>query len=150
MRPTIATRRPRPAAAPALRRAGVLLGLALALTATAAPKDLPPETQQVLVNAVEAAAAVDFYNARCRSDDSGRHSHNLNKQLVSKLQITIMGVQDDLFPEHSFRAVQRRFQEQFTEHLRAAGGCQGAKAAGLSEQLNDRFRAGVAAIEALP
>ena len=138
-------------ARPAVARLILLLaGLLAVAVVCAAAATLTPETQQVLVNAVEAAAALDFYNARCRSDDSGRHSDNLNKQLVGKLHITIIGVQDDLFPEHSFRAVQRRFQEQFTEDLRAAGGCQGAKAAGVSEQLNERYREGVTAIEALP
>ncbi|HYN77458.1 MAG TPA: hypothetical protein VES73_06675 [Lamprocystis sp. (in: g-proteobacteria)] len=131
-------------------RAGLRACVVIACAAATAAPTLPPETQQLLVAAVEAAAAVDFHNARCRSDESGRHSHNLNKLLVSKLQITIMGVQDDLFPEHSFRAVQQRFQEQFTENLRAAGGCQMAKAAGLADQLNERYRQGIAAIEALP
>ena len=102
------------------------------------------------MTAVEAAAALDFYNARCRSDGSGRHSDNLNKQLVGKLHLTIMGVQDDLFPERSFRAVQRRLQDQFTEDLRQAGGCQGAKDAGVPEQLSDRYRGSIAAIDALP
>jgi hypothetical protein len=111
---------------------------------------LSPETQQAVVAAVEAAAAVDDYNARCRSDGSGRHSDNLNKQLVGKLQLTIMGVQDALFPEHSFRAAQERMQAQFAEDLRRVGGCSGAKEAGLSEQLNGRLRKGVAAIDALP
>lgn len=122
----------------------------LVAVAAAAPPDLTPETRQALVTAVEAAAALDFYNARCRSDGSGRHSDNLNKQLAGKLHITIMGVQDDLFPERSFRAVQRRLQDQFTEDLRQAGGCQGAKDAGVPEQLNDRYRGSITAIEALP
>ncbi len=116
----------------------------------AAPPALSPEAQQVLVDAVEAAVALDLYNARCRSDGSGRHSDNLNKQLVSKLRLTIVTVQDEWFPERSFRAVQKRLQEQFTEALGQAGGCKGAKDAGLPEQLNARFRQGVAAIEALP
>ena len=127
-----------------------LLPWLVALAAPAAPRPLSPETQQVLVTAVEAAAALDFYDAHCRSDGSGRHSDNLNKQLVGKLRLTIMSVQDDLFPEHSFRAVQRRLQEQFTQDLRQAGGCSGAKDAGVPDQLKERYRAGGVAIEALP
>lgn len=138
---------------PPIRAVSLFLTLplvALALAASAAPPTLTPETQQVLVSAVEAAAALDFYNARCRSDGSGRHSDNLNKQLATKLHLTIISVQDDLFPERSFRAVQKRLQEQFTEDLRQAGGCKAAKDAGVPQQLDDRYRQGVTAIEALP
>jgi len=134
--------------------AKVVLLLALPLLgapgAQAVTPDLRPETQQVLVDAVEAAAALDFYNARCRSDDSGRNSDNLNKQLVSKLRLTIVTVQDEWFPERDYRAVQKRLVEQSAELLRQAGGCKPAKEAGLPEQLNARYRKGVAAIEALP
>ncbi len=135
------------------RRTRLLLALpllgALAAALAAAP-DLTPETRQILVDAVEAAAALDFYNARCRSDDSGRNSDNLNKQLVSKLRLTIVTVQDEWFPEHGYRTVQKRFQEQSTAMLQQAGGCKPAKEAGLPEQLNARYRKGVTAIEALP
>ena len=134
--------------------AKVVLLLALPLLgasgAQAVTPDLRPETQQVLVDAVEAAAALDFYNARCRSDDSGRNSDNLNKQLVSKLLLTIVTVQDEWFPERDYRAVQKRLVEQSAELLRQAGGCKPTKEAGLPEQLNARYRKGVAAIEALP
>ncbi|WP_295456635.1 hypothetical protein [uncultured Thiodictyon sp.] len=137
-----------------VRRTRRLLILTLALvlppggTAAAATPALPPQTQQVLVDAVEAAAALDFYNARCRSDDSGRHSNNLNKQLVNKLRLTIVTVQDEMFPERSYRAVQKRLLEQSAAML--AEGCKPAKEAGLPEQLSERYRKGVAAIEALP
>ena len=136
----------------------LLLGLTQALplvlvlpplgTAYAAPPPLTPETKQVLVDAVEAAAALDFYNARCRSDDSGRHGNNLNKQLVNKLRLTIVTVQDEMFPEHGYRAAQKRLLEQSAALL--ADGCKAAKEMGLAEQLNERYRKGVAAIEALP
>ena len=135
------------------RRTRLLLTLPLLgalATAPAATPDPTPETRATLVDAVEAAAALDFYNARCRSDDSGRHSDNLNKQLVSKLRLTIVTVQDEWFPEHGYRAVQKRLVEQSAELLRQAGGCKPAKDAGLPEQLNERYRRGVAAIEGLP
>lgn len=127
-----------------------LTALAGPTAAAAAPPGLSAETTQALVDAVEAAAALDDYNARCRSDDSGRHSDNLNKQLVNKLRLTITTVQDELFPERNYRAVQRRLQEQNAETLRQAGGCKPAKDAGLPEQLNARYRQSVSTIEALP
>lgn len=108
------------------------------------------ETEQLLVEAVEAAAALDLYNARCRSDSSGRHTDNLNKELVSKLRTTVMSVQDDHFPEGGFRQAQRRMQEQFLNTLRDAGGCKGAKESGLAERLRSQFQEKLQAIEALP
>ena len=135
------------------RRTRLLLTLPLLGALAAVPAVTPdptPETRAILVDAVEAAAALDFYNARCRSDDSGRHSDNLNKQLVSKLRLTIVTVQDEWFPEHGYRAVQKRLIEQSAELLRQSGGCKAAKEAGLPERLNERYRRGVAAIEALP
>jgi len=135
------------------RRTRLLLTLPLLGVLAAAPAATPdptPETRATLVDAVEAAADLDFYNARCRSDDSGRHSDNLNKQLVSKLRLTIVTVQDEWFPEHGYRAVQKRLIEQSAELLRQSGGCKAAKEAGLPERLSERYRKGVAAIEALP
>jgi hypothetical protein len=135
---------------PVLVGALVLPSLAGLNDAAAISPGLSAETSQALVNAVEAAAALDYYNARCRSDDSGRHSDNLNKQLVNKLRLTITTVQDELFPEHNYRAVQKRLLEQNTEALRQAGGCKPAKDAGLPEQLNTRYRQSVSTIESLP
>jgi hypothetical protein len=128
----------------------VLPTLAGPTAATAATPALSAETGQTLVDAVEAAAALDFYNSHCRSDDSGRHTDNLNKQLVSKLRLTITTVQDEFFPERNFRATQKRLLEQNAEALRQAGGCKPAKEAGLPEQLNARYRHSVSTIEALP
>ena len=128
----------------------VLPTLAGPTVTTAATPALSAETGQVLVDAVEAAAALDFYNSRCRSDDSGRHTDNLNKQLVNKLRLTITTVQDEFFPERNFRATQKRLLEQNAETLRQAGGCKSAKEAGLPEQLNARYRHSVSTIETLP
>lgn len=118
--------------------------------AAAARLPLDEATEQLLVEAVEAAAAVDFYNARCRSDVSGRRTDNLNKELVSRLRTTVLSVQDDLFPERSYRRVQERLQDEFLETLRQAGGCKGAKESGMSERLGARYEAAMSAIEALP
>lgn len=128
----------------------VLPSLAGPTVTAAATPALSAETSQALVEAVEAAAALDFYNSHCRSDDSGRHTDNLNKQLVSKLRLTITTVQDELFPERNFRATQRRLQEQNAAALRQAGGCKSAKEAGLPERLNARYRQSVSTIETLP
>lgn len=136
---------------PARARPLLLLGaLAACLAARAAPAPLDPQTAAILVSAVEAAAALDLYNARCRSDDSGRHTDNLNKELVGKLRITVISVQDDLFPERSFRRAQERLQGQFMEILRQAGGCKGVKESGLPDDLKARFRDSLDAIDALP
>ena len=129
----------------------VLLGLLWALPQCgSATLPLDGETEQLLVEAVEAAAALDLYNARCRSDNSGRHTDNLNKELVSKLRTTVMTVQDDHFPEGGFRQAQQRMQEQFLTLLRDAGGCKGAKESGLAERLRSQFQDKLHAIEALP
>ncbi|WP_295389025.1 hypothetical protein [uncultured Thiodictyon sp.] len=125
-----------------------ILLLSVLLPAGGAALALPPATQQVLVEAVEAAAALDFYNARCRSDGSGRHSNDLNKLLVNKLRLTIVTVEDEMFPERNYRAVQQRLLEQSAALL--ADGCKAAKEGVLAEQLKDRYRKGVAAVEALP
>jgi hypothetical protein len=125
-------------------------GLALGPSVSAAP--LPPdsETAAILISAVETASALDMYNARCRSDGSGRHMDNLNKVLVGKLRLTVISVQDDLFPEHSYRRAQQRLQEQFVETLRQAGGCKGAKDSGLPDRLRAGFQESLDAIDAMP
>lgn len=136
-----------------IRRLGPVLALTVLAAlprAGAAALPLDPETEQLLVEAVESAAALDFYNARCRSDSSGRHTDNLNKELVSKLRLTVMSVQDDLFPEQGFRQAQQRMQEGFLTTLREAGGCKGAKESGLPERLRARYREKLDAIESLP
>lgn len=127
------------------------MGLALALTGGArAAVPLDPETEQLLVEAVEAAAALDFFNARCRSDNSGRHIDNLNKELVGKLRVTVLSVEDDLFPERDYRRARERMQEEFIGILREAGGCKGAKDSGLRDRLQANFREKLAAVEDLP
>lgn len=103
---------------------------------------------QVLVEAVESAVALDLYNARCRSDSSGRFMDNLNKALVGRLRITVLTIQDDLFPERGFRQAQRRMEGQFQETLNQAGGCKGAKDSGLPERLRARHLELMQAIEA--
>ncbi len=142
----IPTRRAGPRPAPIL----LLAGLAACLSVAAAPAPLEPQTAAILIEAVEAASALDIYNARCRSDGSGRHTDNLNKELVGKLRLTVTSVEDDLFPERDFRRAQQRLQEQFLETLRQAGGCKGAKDSGLPERLRSRFEESLDAIDALP
>ena len=139
----------RPHPRPALALLAVLCLGAPPPTRSATP-DLPPETRAVLVEAVTAAANLDFYNARCRADDSGRHSDNLNKQLVAKLRLTIVSVEDEFFPERGYRAAKQRLVEEAAEQLRQVGGCKAAKAAGLPATLADRYRKAIAAVDALP
>ena len=130
---------------------GLALGLALTLSGGArAAVPLDPETEQLLVEAVEAAAALDFFNARCRSDNSGRHIDNLNKELVSKLRVTVLSVEDDLFPERDYRRARERMQEELIGILREAGGCKGAKDSGLRDRLQANFREKLEAVEDLP
>ncbi|TVQ92888.1 MAG: hypothetical protein EA400_03255 [Chromatiaceae bacterium] len=111
---------------------------------------LDTETRALLVDAVEAAFALDRYNARCRSDQSGRRTENLNKALTSRFRITVIGVQDDLFPERDYRSAQARMQQQFLEQLRAFDGCAGAKVARWRETLGARYDEAMAGIAALP
>ncbi|TCT18866.1 hypothetical protein EDC35_11165 [Thiobaca trueperi] len=126
-----------------------LLAVFAAGSAPATPP-LDETTRQLLVEAVEAAAAVDFYHARCRGDQSGRRMENLNKLLVSKLRITVLSVQDDLFPERSYRRTQQRLEDDFVALLLNAGGCASAKDSDLPDSLRDRYDARIEAIHALP
>jgi hypothetical protein len=136
----------------ALRRAAsaALLAAALAGHAVLAQGLLDEETTRLLVEAVEAAAELDLYNARCRSDQSGRRTENLNKALAGRFRITVIGVQDGYFPERSYRKAQERVQNAFLERLKAAGGCAEARAGGLRDALEARHRETLGAIEALP
>jgi hypothetical protein len=111
---------------------------------------LDEETTQLLVSAVEAAAELDFYNARCRSDQSGRRTENLNKALTGSFRLTVIGVEDRYFPERSYRKAKQRMEAEFLERLKAAGGCSGAKTGGLRDALEARYRETLEAIEALP
>jgi len=132
---------------PAWRVAVILAVLAVPAAALSL---LDEETEQLLVKAVEAAVELDLYNARCRSDVSGRRTDNLNKALVSKFRMTIIKVEDDLFPERSYRRVQERLQRDFLNRLKDAGGCKGAKQQGMPEQLRGRYDDLMREIDALP
>ena len=116
-----------------------VLAIAALASAPAAAQDFDEETAQLLVNAVEAAFEIDLYNNRCRSDQSGRRTENLNKELVSRYRITVLDVQDDLFPEGYYRDAQARMRDDFLARLRDMGGCAGAKAADLRDELRERY-----------
>jgi hypothetical protein len=136
----------------ALRRAAsaALIAGALVSHLALAQGLLDEETTRLLVEAVEAAADLDLYNARCRSDQSGRRTENLNKALAARFRITVIGVQDRYFPERSYRKAQERVQNAFLERLKAAGGCAEARGGGLRDALEARHRETLGAIEALP
>lgn len=142
--------RPRHTRSAPTLKAAIGLGLLTLVPAVISAPPIDEDQAQLLVQAVESATALDLYNARCRSDNSGRFTDNLNKALVGRLRITVITIQDDLFPERGFRQAQRRMQEQFVETLREAGGCKGAKESGLPEQMRSRHRDLLEAIEALP
>ena len=126
-----------------------LVHQALIPAAEAAPP-MEEDKARLLVEAVESASALDLYNARCRSDNSGRFTDNLNKALVGRLRITVLTIKDDLFPERSYRQAQRRMEEEFLETLGQAGGCKGAKESGLPDRMQTRHRELLDAIDALP
>ncbi|MBK1654184.1 hypothetical protein [Allochromatium vinosum] len=128
----------------------LLIGGLLALPAVMARSALDAETQALLVEAVTAAADLDAYHSRCRGDGSGRRTENLNKLIVGKLRTTLLTVQDDFFPERSYRRVQARLENDFVERLQAAGGCQGAKDSPLPEELRQRYETAIEAIRRLP
>jgi hypothetical protein len=111
---------------------------------------LDEETEALLVSAVEAAAEIDLYSARCRRDVSGRHTDNLNKELVSKLRMTVLEVEDDLFPDGSYRRAKERLQRELLEKLKQAGGCEQAKHTGMPAQLRERYDDLMREIERLP
>ncbi|AGA90487.1 hypothetical protein Thimo_1710 [Thioflavicoccus mobilis 8321] len=135
-----------------MRRIAIALSLLIALmaTASAARTFLDPDTEELLVEAVEAAVRLDLFHARCRSDGSNRRTENLNKMIAGKFQLTIIGVQDDLFPERSYRRAQERLQRDFAADLRAAGGCQAARDSGVAAQLAERYEELFSALERLP
>lgn len=119
----------------------VVLSLtALCLTGTWHRVIAQSATDLALIEIVEVAATLDLYNARCRGDHSGRYSDNLNKALVSTRRTTVLSVQDDLFPERSYRGVQARIAADFQAQLSELGGCRGAKADDFPQRLNTRYQ----------
>ncbi|MCF7992977.1 MAG: hypothetical protein K9M02_21265 [Thiohalocapsa sp.] len=120
--------------------------LAAGIAAALAARDPDEATQALLVDAVEAAFEMDLYNARCRSDQSGRRMENLNKELVSRYRMTVLDVQDDYFPEGYYRDAQERMQREFQERLREMGGCPGAKEARLRDTLRERYESAMAEV----
>lgn len=133
-----------------IRRAGIALCIVLAAGSADAFELLDEQTQQQLVNAVEAAYELDLYNARCRSDQSGRRTENLNKVLVSRYRLTVLDVQDDFFPEGYYRDAQARMERGFLERLRDMGGCVGAKTDRLRDDLGARYDAAMTQIDRRP
>ncbi|WP_295882013.1 hypothetical protein [uncultured Thiohalocapsa sp.] len=127
-----------------LRRTAALWLLLACLPPAAGAVDeafLTDADRALLVEAVEAAYELDLYNARCRNDQSGRRTENLNKELVSRYRMTVLDVLDDLFPEGYYRSARERMQEDFLTRLREMGGCAGAKTAGLRDELGARYDA---------
>jgi PleD family two-component response regulator len=112
--------------------------------------ELDETTEVLLIEAVEAAYALDLYHARCRSDGSNRRTENLNKLLASRMRLTVLRVQDDVFPERNYRKVQERLQREFVATLNANGGCAGVKDSELPAELRARYDEKIKAIEALP
>jgi hypothetical protein len=111
---------------------------------------LSDEDQALLLEAVEAAFELDLYNTRCRSDQSGRRTENLNKELVSRYRMTVVDVLDDLSPEGYYRDAQTRMTTEFIARLREVGGCPGAKAAGLRDGLGERYATAMERIASRP
>lgn len=140
----------RPRGARAALPALIATLLLVAGLATTAQDLLPDDDQGMLVDAVEAAFELDLYNARCRNDQSGRRTENLNKELVSRYRMTVLDVQDDLFPEGYYRDAQARMRTEFLAKLRDLGGCAGAKADGLRNRLGARYDDAMAGIAAGP
>jgi len=129
------------------RWADIALCIAFAIGSADASEFLDKQTQQQLVNAVEAAYELDLYNARCRSDQSGRRTENLNKVLVSRYRLTVLDVQDDFFPEGYYRDAQARMERDFLGRLRDIGGCVGAKTRRLRDDLGRRYDAAMSQID---
>jgi len=133
-----------------IRWVGITLCIALAIGGANAFESLDEQTQQQLVNAVEAAYELDLYNVRCRSDQSGRRTENLNKLLVSRYRLTVLDVQDDFFPEGYYRDAQARMERDFLGRLRDMGGCVGAKARRLRDDLGLRYDAAMSQLDRRP
>ncbi len=128
-----------------------LLVVLTSSTAGAVDKSLFTEADQaLLVDAVEAAFELDLYNARCRSDQSGRRTENLNKALVSRYRMTVLDVLDDFFPEGYYRTARERMSDEFLSRLRDMGGCAGAKEANLRVELGARYDAAMQALSGRP
>lgn len=146
------TRAPKRARVRARVRSSLAAAAVFAVTAASLPAQslLDDDTQRLLVDAVEVASELDLYNARCRRDVSGRHTDNLNKELTSKFRMTVLEVEDDLFPERSYRRTKERLQRDFLDKLKRAGGCKAAKQAGMPGQLRKRYDGLIGEIEALP
>jgi hypothetical protein len=129
---------------------GPVLLAALLVWPEAPADDLDPATKQLLVDAVQAAFEVDLFNSRCRSDLSGRRTENLNKELVSRYRMTVLDVQDDLFPEGYYRDAQARMERDFRARLREIGGCPGAKEQRWRDELQGRYEELMAEIASQP
>ncbi len=130
----------------------VLVGLFLAASMLLLPAQplLDAETEELLVAVVEAATELDLYNARCRRDRSGRRVDNLNKALVSKLRMAVLQVEDELFPERSYRRARERLQRESLARLKQAGGCEKAKKAGIPNRLRMRYDDLMGKLDRLP
>lgn len=127
-----------------------LLCVLLMPIAIQAQGDLDAETEQLIVDAVEAAFELDLYNNRCRQDRSGRRTENLNKVLASSFRMTVLDAQDDLFPEGYYRDAQARMSADFLERLQALGGCAGAKEKRLRDSLRERYDQAMQRLEQFP
>jgi hypothetical protein len=55
--------------------------------------------------------------------------------------MTVLDVLDDLFPEGYYRDARERMSTDFLARLREMGGCAGAKADGLRDELGARYDA---------
>ncbi|WP_256091586.1 hypothetical protein [Candidatus Thiosymbion oneisti] len=150
--PVIPARQPRQSCrrtgtAPAIF-AGLLLAAGLPLLS--AQPLLDAETEELLVAVVEVATELDLYNTRCRRDRSGRRVDNLNKELVSKFRMTVLQIEDELFPERSYRRAQERLQRESLARLKQIGGCEEAKKAGMPNRLRVRYDDLMGKLERLP
>jgi hypothetical protein len=129
---------------------GLVHSLLMMPSETRAQGGLDAATEQLIVDAVEAAFELDLYNNRCRQDRSGRRTENLNKVLASSFRMTVLDAQDDLFPEGYYRDAQARMSADFLERLQALGGCAGAKEKRLRDSLRERYDQAMRRLEQFP
>jgi hypothetical protein len=97
------------------------------------------ETDQLILELIEAANALDAYNERCRGYGSSMKTDDVSSLLYEKYRAR---ANDFLqaYKDKNVIAAQDEMNRNFHKNLREAGGCANAKSNGFEKGLQDKYR----------
>lgn len=107
------------------------------------------ETDQLILELIDTANALDVYNERCRGYGTSMKTDDVSNLLYKKYRARVNEFLQTYRNKNVF-AAQDEMTNQFYQQLREAGGCSNAKKNGFEKELKERYRNLLKNLEELP